>query len=177
MQYNFKDLTGQKFFHLVAQWPVGKDKIHNIYWLCLCECGKIKILSSKLLLANRAKSCGCFSHKKEGTAFRNLLCQYKSYAKKHNRIFELNEDLFRKLTSSVCFYCGRSPNKFQKSTGGEIYIYNGIDRKDSSLGYTENNVVSCCWPCNQLKSSRNSDQFLSHILEIAAWQASKKQSI
>ncbi len=56
------NLAGQRFGRLVAQWPVGRDK-HFIWWLCLCDCGGLKI-AGKSQLHNRVggvKSCGCLS--------------------------------------------------------------------------------------------------------------------
>lgn len=44
------------------------------------------------------------------------------------------------LMSQPCHYCLKP---------GKPYV--GIDRKDSDGGYTLENVVPCCWPCNNWK--------------------------
>lgn len=60
-----KDLTGQYFGKLIALFPViliekaVKDK--KIYWLCFCECGKLKVVRGSNLTGMRVKSCGCIS--------------------------------------------------------------------------------------------------------------------
>ena len=40
-------------------------KKHRAYWICQCECGNIKIVSSKLLRNGHTNSCGCILSKGE----------------------------------------------------------------------------------------------------------------
>jgi hypothetical protein len=64
------DLTGQRFGRLVAEWPSGmveqsagktrhgKPRIKKfVVWLCLCDCGNLKLLTYDIL--RKIKSCGC----------------------------------------------------------------------------------------------------------------------
>jgi hypothetical protein len=55
-----------------------------------------------------------------------------------------------------CFYCGSSYDE----------RLNGLDRIDSSKGYTDDNTVSCCSTCNCMKSSLPLNSFLYHVLKI-----------
>ena len=66
-----------------------------------------------------------------------------------------------------CFYCGNDPQTIitQKSTGIN-YIYNGIDRKNSSIGYRTENCVTCCKTCNFFKMKLSVDNFLNHVKKI-----------
>ena len=57
-----KDLTGQKFGKLTVIKCVGKNKQHNLLWLCQCECGNLKVTSSSNLIREHTKSCGCLQH-------------------------------------------------------------------------------------------------------------------
>ena len=43
---------------------------------------------------------------------------------------------------------------------------NGIDRIDSTLGYTSANTVPCCSLCNSMKSTLSPDNFIAHIKQI-----------
>lgn len=60
---NFKDITGFKF----GRWTViqrVEDKIlpcgeRRVMWLCQCECGKKKELTTSTLTSGHSKSCGC----------------------------------------------------------------------------------------------------------------------
>lgn len=57
----------------------------------------------------------------------------------------LSEDEYKCIVEEPCFYC---QNKLStKITGGS-----GLDRLDSSLGYTTDNCVSCCCFCNSIKN-------------------------
>lgn len=53
------------------------------------------------------------------------------------------------------------------------YLYNGIDRKDSSIGYLLENCVSCCSKCNQIKMDMSETDFLSHVTKIYRYSHDK----
>ena len=77
----------------------------------------------------------------------SLLYDYKERAKTKNLEFSLSFDDFIRITSSNCFYCGNPPSnltKLNSKRNPSIYVYNGIDRKNNSIGYTLNNSLSCC---------------------------------
>lgn len=54
----FIDLTGRRFGRLVAQWSAGRA-IGSIHWLCLCDCGGLKVVSAYKLKSRNTQSCGC----------------------------------------------------------------------------------------------------------------------
>lgn len=53
------DLTGQKFGRLIALKRVGNNKKGGARWLCVCDCGKEKVISSRKLRHGDTRSCGC----------------------------------------------------------------------------------------------------------------------
>lgn len=57
----FKDLTGQRFGRVVAQWPAGIS-LRSVKWLCLCDCGNLKVMFAHILLSGNGTSCGCLAH-------------------------------------------------------------------------------------------------------------------
>ena len=60
-----------------------------------------------------------------------------------------------------CFYCNCLPAKeCYTETRTSLYIYNGVDRRDNSLGYILNNCVSCCSSCNFAKNNKTEEEFL-----------------
>jgi hypothetical protein len=105
-------------------------------------------------------------------AHKYLLTDYRGSAKANNRPFELTEDVFIKLVTSPCDYCGRlperqvSPSRRRKNADYAAFRWNGIDRIDSNGGYVEGNVVPCCQPCNEMKSDKSRDEFLQLIAAI-----------
>jgi hypothetical protein len=64
----------------------------------------------------------------------------------------LTLDEFRPLFEAECVYCGA------ESTG--------LDRIDSSKGYTSDNVVPACHICNTMKWTLTTDVFLAHCRQI-----------
>ena len=51
------DLTGRRFYRLVALRPHAERKHH---WHCLCDCGKAVIIATGNLTGGSTKSCGCY---------------------------------------------------------------------------------------------------------------------
>lgn len=92
---------------------------------------------------------------------------YKWCAKDRNLEFSLNIDEFDALTKQNCHYCGQQPvpriDKSTKRYNGP-FIGNGIDRMDSTRGYTLNNCVPCCFACNYAKHTRTYEDYKAWIV-------------
>jgi len=100
-----------------------------------------------------------------------LYRQYKYKAQKRKLEFELTISEFYTITSRQCYLCGTNPRQIfdnsQPQTYGMVpYIYNGIDRKNPSMGYILSNVEACCKECNYMKQSMTLKEFKEHILKI-----------
>lgn len=54
-----KDLTGKRFGRLLAIHPTDKRIRKAVVWLCQCDCGKQKEVTSVYLNAGYTRSCGC----------------------------------------------------------------------------------------------------------------------
>lgn len=61
-KHRIKDLKGQRFGKILVKEYVGSENKRSM-WLCLCDCGKEKIISSKNILTNNVRSCGCLKEK------------------------------------------------------------------------------------------------------------------
>ena len=79
--------------------------------------------------------------------------QLKSHAKGRKKEFNLEFDFFNSLLNSKCHYCG-------SNKAGTI------DRVNSKIGYSKDNVVASCLKCNVMKHSLTVDEFTSHIKSI-----------
>ncbi len=136
------------------------------------------------------KSCGCFRlevvrngehHKrarKEGVAFRQYLSQYKSNAKTRSLSWELTEEQFRVLTSSPCYYTGVLPQlEYKGRNKHDVYVCNGIDRRDNSKGYTVDNCVPCCFEVNAMKRDFSEERFIALCKRVAERAAHVHTSI
>lgn len=142
---------------------------------CRCECGNIRSVTSGSLRSGNTKSCGClqrdiskewapkmsraFWRKAPGeSAKRGAFACTRQSARKRGLCFTLTLEQFVKLAEQPCRYCGGSASNLYRSAGGD-WKWNGLDRVDSSDGYTISNVVPCCKWCNQAKSGRTVDEF------------------
>jgi len=151
---------------------------------CMCHyCNTEKVMSAVNI--KRRNSCGCQQNNSvewkrigpktmpwqlpEGEAARrDLEHQYKKGALKRNLEYNLTSEEFNKFVTGICDYCGDSLTNVKKGQGKSSgnFLYTGIDRIDSSKGYTKENSVSCCWTCNNMKHTTNKEDFLSHIEKI-----------
>lgn len=160
------------------------------YFLCLCSCGNSVLIRDSHLTDGSTVSCGCYikevtgnrtrgqpapNRKSKGeAAFNMLVGNYKRAAKSEGRTFLLTKEECYALFKGNCHYCGDAPYRStQKKGGNGEFIYNGIDRTDNNVGYEVHNVVSCCWPCNELKHARSKNCFLDHIYKIYNYQQQK----
>ncbi len=84
------------------------------------------------------------------------LSDYKSRAKDKNIQWELSDEEARNYFNSKCEYCNTLNN------------YNGIDRIDSSKGYTKDNIVPCCSVCNMMKGTKTVKEFIDIVSYILA---------
>lgn len=176
-----KDLTGQRFGRWIVQAFGSKNRHGQYMYACQCDCGVKREVNAASLRSGLTHSCGCLnretlrlldhkSPKMPGTAaaFNRLIASYRGSAKVRNLSFNLTDAEFRVLTKGNCNYCGIKPSQVRTSPGAaEVYIYNGIDRVDSAVGYELANCVTCCRVCNHMKSDMDCTSFMEHIRLIA----------
>ena len=171
------DLKNRVFGKLTVISRADKTSGGNYRWNCVCSCGKNAKVGGTNLQNGHTKSCGCLqphlsslnstiNNRKEGAAFRKLLRQYKSSAQERSIEWALSEEDFRVLVTSACFYTGRLPQSVSRAASGEIFVHNGIDRLDSSKGYSTENCVSCCTVVNYAKRSLSVEDFLQMVKEV-----------
>lgn len=181
-----KNITNERFGRLTVVKPIKRTK-RGIQWACICDCGNSKIAISTDLRAGKTKSCGCLhrdmakeraSGKKVSTKHyvtTELYNRYKSNAKYRSLTFELPKDRLEELIYGSCYYCGSPPmrefNHYTNRTLHKPFMYNGIDRIDSSEGYINDNVVTCCFRCNMMKSNLSEEEFLKHIKIILEYRS------
>lgn len=175
------DRTGHRYGKLtVVKYLYKKDGL--TYWLCKCDCGNTKKVSGHALYKTKfpgqgTKSCGCLhaeTHRKrrlkDSTAgFKRLLTGYRAQAKQRKLVFTLEENTFRKLVKSQCYYCSTLPRMAiypSKQKSRKPFIYNGIDRVDNNTGYVKENCVACCKVCNTAKNDMPIERFLEWIQNV-----------
>lgn len=160
-----------------------KKGLKQSKWLCQCDCGAKRLVFHRGVTGKkwvRCKHCGTKSKgdstQKAGCAgLNNIFEQYESYAKRRGNKFNLTKDQVKHITSQNCYYCGTPPKqkswpryKGLKNRNKKylVYWYNGIDRKNSDLGYSVKNCVPCCKTCNYFKRDMELSEFMAHIKKI-----------
>lgn len=80
----------------------------------------------------------------------------KNKAKIRNQEWDLTFEEYKELRSKNCHYCsGPLPESSR-----------GLDRLDNSKGYIKDNVVPCCYGCNNLKSNVLSEKETLKVVEL-----------
>jgi len=165
------DLTGKRFGRLVVVGYIGsrrQGKRKFRFWSCQCDCGKLTEVRTGHLTAGQIQGCGCKRRLVKGeSAFNSLYDTYQRNARVRDLVFRLNKDQFKNLTQGFCFYCGvPGSNVIDRLRHNGVYVYNGIDRLDNSVGYTKKNCVTCCKTCNWMKNTMNYKEFIDHVKRI-----------
>ena len=80
-------------------------------------------------------------------------------------LFELTLEQYSELINQECYYCGLESSYTIEDVNEDLYK-NGIDRKDSKIGYLYDNCVGCCQMCNYMKHSLSVNIFLKRIEHI-----------
>jgi hypothetical protein len=193
------DFTGKTFGKLIVIERTSKPENSNKkdrFWLCKCECGNIKVVSSYNLRSGVVKSCGCLiSETAKETGRKNAIdrkpynvlpfgeaalnSKYRGYqnnAKSRGHSFELTIEEFFDLSQQVCYYCGSEPSSVSKNYYGKgDFIYNGIDRWNNSIGYKKENCVPCCGTCNYMKRTLSGEEFYKQINKIFNYKNNKEE--
>lgn len=99
----------------------------------------------------------CHSLWKEGrrqnpSSHENFL-SIKSRARYCEKKFEVSEEDYLEMSKQDCVYCSEPSN-------------GGIDRIDSDIGYTYENIQPCCTICNRMKMDHSDEFFREHLIKI-----------
>jgi hypothetical protein len=174
-----KDGQPTKFIYLGRK-SVKKDNRTSTLLHVQCACGTKKWLPYSAIINGNTRTCGkapCFpfeDKKSVVTSHKGLYRSYIYHAKERNIDFNLSLEELIEISSNNCAYCNKQPSqlyqildaKTKKVRSGVPFYYNGIDRIDSSLGYIQGNVVTCCKTCNVAKMDMNYYDFINHIVKI-----------
>ena len=150
-----------------------KPHVIQIYE-CQCSCGNTHVVREWFLKNGHVRSCGCLNRDSLHSIPRNIVKRNSDEKAVINRMmsnyrgkrhFALTEDQFKTLVMSPCAYCGDAPYRraYVPKRPTISLLVNGIDRVDSSGGYTVDNCVSCCAWCNWAKSNDSVEGFLAWV--------------
>lgn len=173
----FKNLINKEFGYGIVIKYLGrilkstkrKVFIHN--WQLKCKCGNVYESNSDTLLAGKKKSCGCskfcpilpnWNNNYTKSSFKTIFSRLKGGAKKRNLQFNITIDDVYKLYDKQNGKCSM--------TGIDISFENlnvSVDRIDSSLGYTLNNIQLVYRPINFMKQNLPNSMFIELCTKVA----------
>lgn len=198
--HNRVDMTGRIYnYWKVLEPDIEKSKGKALYWKSEClKCKTVYSVWGANIRSGLSKQCakcgnghghelqkGQIRTKRtpEESAYHYLYNQLKKGAKKRNLKWELTREQVRRLVTSSCAYSGHAPSLIcfplkhqglsRKNETEAKIVRGGIDRVDSSKGYTMDNVVPCCTTCNTAKMSMSAEAFEKYLLEAGQFQLNK----
>lgn len=149
----------------------------NVKIRCQCDmCGEIREVqystlvgrkNSQYLIDGKTLCVSCRNHTYSGEKNSQYkhgctrYCEYRNNAKRRGIEFQLTSDEFKELVEQPCHYCGGHSSEYDTRSRG-----NGIDRKDSSIGYIVDNCVPCCSKCNFIKNDMPYNDFKNYIKKV-----------
>ena len=158
----------------------GAKNQHRVA-VCICDCGETRDVRLTKLKQGVVGACVKCSKQagweKTAVALRDkngdespikrLYSSYKSNALRKGIIFDLTYDESKRLFQGLCEYCSASPSNVIYSKSKKLsFIYNGIDRRDNSKGYTTANTVTCCSQCNYAKRDQSESEFFEWVQRV-----------
>jgi predicted HTH domain antitoxin len=181
------DIHPSTFSKKIKKYPKLLEKFNNIQWndvfnLYCSECNvKLSIenyrrinniTASRGANKNRFRRCDCCYKqnlkKLKNTLRRRIGLMYsgaKTRSKQNNMEFDITKDDISKLWDTQrgkCFYT----NDSMSYTPGHTNLVS-IDRKDSNLGYTKNNICLTSWEVNQMKGNIPYEKFIKICRKIS----------
>lgn len=170
------NLKNKRFGKLIVIKKIDRrSKQGQVYWLCKCDCGNTNEVVGFALRYGWAKSCGkCYREptnkiKDRSMAIWRVLFTYlKNRDRNYGGKCDLELEDFISLSIKPCFYCGmKSSNTSTDKYSKENKLYfNGLDRKDSKIGYVLKNVVPCCCACNRAKNTMTINEYKKFIKRV-----------
>ena len=172
---------------------VKEKGVFRLYVNCICDCGNIvngQYLSNlkRSSKEKRQISCGCSKGIQDPK--KAILGSAKAVWRNSYKDGDISFEKFLELSNKNCYYCNSKPstitniyvyslnrkNKKPRKIISRIvpttalengnFIYNGLDRIDSSKKHNLDNVVTCCKICNYMKLDHSIEKFRSHIEKI-----------
>lgn len=187
-----KNHEGKKYHHLTMIKPLRSGGAgRGMYWLAQCDCGATREVRASEASLGYIKTCGkCEYHlallqgagSRGGQRYSQLTSTNKGLRLQEHRYIKsaatrkipwnLTPQQFNEIVKQNCTYCQAPPREYkQRDKKGRgrvrIAVMNGIDRVDSSKGYTLDNCIPCCTTCNRMKLDLPIVDFIKQCTRIS----------
>lgn len=174
------NLTNKKSGRLIAIKSCGVDKRGRYLWECLCNCGNKTIVASSNFKRKITKSCGCYASEQKHRGhswkgYKDLSATFygsiRASAKIRNITFDVSiKDLWKLFIkqNKTCALSG-IPISFS-SDSRSVHGTASLDRKDSSKGYTKDNIQWVHKNINLMKNRLNEKDFINMCECVTKYQ-------
>ncbi len=150
------EFVGKKFGRLEVIGFFGMRKNYIYDWVCVCECGNVRFVSSSHLRTGLTKSCGCTRRLrdpktgqpllKDVVYARRLFREHCKSVRKLNVENLLTQEQYISVIKQRCYFCHREPF-VRKSPRLNAFAHLAIDRLDRRKDFSIDNVISVCRWC------------------------------
>lgn len=159
-----QDISGKRYGRWIAIAYAGRSKGKSL-WLCRCDCGQEKRVSTSALNAGLSKSCGCL--KREGRVHSQSVyktkTEYKSWSAMISRCYCAKNPSYKNYGGRGIVVCNRWRVGESGLSGFDCFISDmglkpgpeySLDRIDGSLPYSPEN---CKWSTQKTQQNNRRD--------------------
>lgn len=140
------ELGGLQF----GRWTVVRPRLRRgplgeVYWLCLCECGRKRYVKAASLQSGRSQSCGCLHREVVATHGMTGTLTFKSWESVKQRCLNPNAPDYPRYGGRGIKVCMRWQNSFENflaDMGERPSRDHSLDRIDTDGDYDPSN---CRW--------------------------------
>lgn len=150
------DLIGKKFGRLTVIEKIKKEGSRRLYWRCICDCGKEKIIDGEALRKKATTSCGCYHKEKVRTVRVNRIGNI--YGQLTVLKQSLKNDINKKYTAGIYWVCQCSCGGIIECRGDRLHC----------------NKIQSCEQCReQARQIKMSTEFIGHkfhLLQVISYE-------
>lgn len=174
-RFTYGDLTGKKFNRLlVLEKTDTTNALGGIKWKCQCDCGKICYIVGASIVKELSRSCGCLKREKlRVNHYEEISAQWwrriRQHAIKRDMIFEIEMEYVWNLYEKQGKRCALTGLEiFFSPDGNKPHLQTvSIDRINSKIGYTKDNIQLVHKFINEMKTAITQEQFIAFCNLVA----------
>lgn len=159
------DLSGKVFSRLTVISYSHTNKYGGACWLCICVCGKNKIINYSSLIQGLSKSCGCLHKERISETLKThgltRTKEYRAWIFMKHRCYNENDKRYKDYGGRGINVCNRWIDSFENflaDMGQAPSPKHSIDRKENDGNYEPGN---CRWATQ--KEQQNNKRNIIHV--------------